>query len=73
MRLLPLPRICAVVMLLTGCAGNGAEELYETAQFEEKQNNQAHARELYEQIVARYPDSDTARKAADRLARLKAP
>jgi TolA-binding protein len=67
----PLIRACAVALFLMGCAGNGAEELFETAQFEEKQNNLAHARELYEQIVARYPDSDIARKAGERLARVK--
>jgi TolA-binding protein len=60
-------------MFLMGCTGNGAEELFETARFEERQNNLAHARELYEQIMSRYPDSDTAKRANERLARLKTP
>ena len=30
-----------------GCSDKRAEELYTTAQFEERQNNLQHARELY--------------------------
>jgi TolA-binding protein len=35
------------------------------------QNNQSHARELYERIIQTHPDSDFAKKAALRLAELK--
>ena len=57
---------------LEGCSGNGGQDLFETAQFEERQNNHAHARELYQQIITEYPDSEYAQKAQDRLAQLDA-
>jgi hypothetical protein len=60
-----------VGLALAGCGGDKAEELFGTAQFEEKQNNQEHARQLYEEIVKDYPTSETAKKAAERLSQLK--
>ncbi len=63
----------AVLLLstaLTACSGDGGASLYETAQFEERQNNPAHARELYEEITKKYPGSDYARKAEVRLREL---
>lgn len=56
---------------LTGCSGKGAQELYETAQFEEKQHNRPHAMSLYEEIVSKYPQTDYAARARERLADLK--
>lgn len=56
--------------LALGCSGSDAEELYELARFEERQNNQAHARELYERIVREHPDSEYAERARARLAEL---
>jgi outer membrane protein assembly factor BamD (BamD/ComL family) len=50
-----------------GCTADGAKDLYETAQFEERQNNQAHAKQLYQDITEKYPASDYARKAEERL------
>ncbi|MBM4123218.1 MAG: hypothetical protein FJ249_11590 [Nitrospira sp.] len=55
----------------SGCTGNKAEELFETAQFEEKQNNQEHARQLYEEILREYPKSDAAKAADARLRELQ--
>lgn len=66
-------RWCAVLLaalVLAGC-GDKAAELFETAQFEERQNNREHARQLYEEIVRDYPKSEAAKKAAERLAGLK--
>lgn len=65
-------RILLVAALLTaaGCRDNAAQ-LFETAQFEELQNNPQHARELYQQIVADYPNSEQAARARERLAVLK--
>lgn len=62
-----------VLGLFFGSAGCGEspQQLFETAQFEELQNNQSHARELYEQIIRTHPNSDFAKKAALRLAELK--
>ena len=52
---------------LAGC-GDPAEGIYDTAQFEEVQNNKPHARKLYEEIVRDHPDSPVAVKAKERLA-----
>lgn len=60
-----------LALLVSGCSGNKAAELYDTAQFEEKQNNNEHAAKLYEEILKKYPDSEFAKKAEDRLAHIK--
>ena len=58
-----------LVVGLSGC-GEDPKQLFETAQFEEKQNNQAHARELYERVIQTSPDSEWAKRAKARLAEL---
>ena len=58
------------VLGLTGC-GEDPKQLFQTAQFEEEQNNQAHARELYERIVQSHPDSEWAKRAETRLAEMQ--
>ncbi len=63
--------LCLTALVASGCTGDHAQELFETAQLEEKQNNQAHARELYEQILKQYPNSEVAKKAGERLSRLQ--
>ncbi len=55
-----------------GC-GSGAKELLDTAQLEETQNNLPHARELYEAIVHRWPNTPEAATAAERLKALGEP
>jgi outer membrane protein assembly factor BamD (BamD/ComL family) len=67
-RLLLMGLIC--LGLFAGCAGDKSKELFETAQFEEKQNNRDHARQLYQEIVDKYPDSPVAKQAQDRLVAL---
>ena len=62
----------ATVLALGGCQDKAAQ-LFETAQFEELQNNPQHARELYEQIVADYPRSEQAARARERLVALQTP
>ncbi len=57
-------------LLLTGCSDR-AEELYETAQFEEQQFNQDHAVKLYREIIDKYPDAAYASQARERLNELE--
>ena len=64
-------RILGLVALL-GC-GSGAKELLDTARLEEVQNNPTHARELYQELMRRYPDTPEARTADERLRALSAP
>ena len=59
-----------VVVGMSGC-GEDPKQLFETAQFEEKQNNQAHARELYERVIQASPDSEWAKKAKERMEALE--
>ncbi len=59
--------LCLFFLGLVGC-GEDPQQWFETAQFEELQNNYSHARELYERIIQSHPDSDLAKKAKKRLA-----
>lgn len=59
-------------LIFSGCVGDKAGELFETAKFEELQNNREHAMQLYEEIAKKYPGGDYAKKAEKRLAELKA-
>jgi outer membrane protein assembly factor BamD (BamD/ComL family) len=45
--------------------------MYETAQFEELKKNYVHAKELYKEIIEKYPDSEFAKKATERWNILK--
>jgi TolA-binding protein len=63
--------VAAAAIVLGSCGGGGPKSMFETAQFEELQNNQKHAKELYEEIVTKYPDTDYARKSKERLEKLK--
>ena len=67
--------VLSVVLLLivTGvaCSSDNAQALFENAQFEERQNNMAHAKELYQEIVTKYPKSEYAPKAKERLQELQ--
>ena len=59
------------VLAFSGCSEKKAKELFETAQFEELQKNQKHATQLYEEIIGKYPETDYAKKAEERLSILK--
>lgn len=63
--------LCLVAVLAAGGCQDKAAQLFDIAQFEEVQNNPQHARELYEQIVAEYPDGEQAARARERLTVLK--
>ena len=58
-------------LVLAACGG-GAAELLETAKFEELQRNTTHARELYQEILQKYPNAPEAATAKERLAALDA-
>ena len=64
-----------LTLLFTGsaCGPDQATQLLEIAQFEERQSNRVHAKELYEDIVNRYPDSPAAQTARARLTKLAEP
>ncbi len=61
----------AALMAVTACSAEKGKEQFDTAQFEEKQNNRDHAIQLYEEVVRTYPDSPFAAKARERLAALR--
>ena len=56
---------------LAACSGDKAKELLETAEFEERQQNVPHAKQLYEELVRLYPSSAQAETARARLDLLK--
>ena len=68
--------MAAAVILLSlavaGCSVDKAKELLETAQFEERQMNVPHAKQLYEEVIRLYPSSREAQTARERLAKLNA-
>lgn len=71
MKYLILVLIVLFAFSLSACSGNKAAEMFDTAKFEEVQNNKEHAIQLYEEIINKYPDSEYAKKAKERLSELK--
>ena len=65
-------RNCLTVLLflVSACGQDQPAQMLETAQFEERQNNMVHAKQLYEDIVRQYPDSQAATTARVRLEEL---
>jgi TolA-binding protein len=63
-----------VVLILSFVLGacDKAKELLETAEFEERQMNVSHAKQLYEEVIRSYPSSREAQTARERLAKLNA-
>ena len=60
--------LCALCcILLMSCSGDKAKELLETAEFEERQMNLPHAKQLYEDVIRLYPNSKEAATARARL------
>lgn len=63
--------LCAFCLMLLGCSDSSkAKDLFETAAFEENQNNLSHAKELYEELVRLYPSTKEAEIGRARLADL---
>ena len=71
-RLLTWPML-VLLLSSSACGQDQATQWLETAQFEERQTNLVHARELYENIVRQYPDSPAAKTARARLTELAKP
>lgn len=63
----------ALGALLSACSGESPADLLDTARLEEKQSQPAHARQLYEKILARWPESPQAAEARARLQALAVP
>lgn len=61
----------AFLVAFSSCSGRKAQETFETAQFEELQKNYVHARKLYQEILSKYPASEYAAKASERLKALE--
>ncbi len=66
-------RLASVMLCIwcVACSGDKAKELLETAQFEERQMNTTHAKELYEDVIRLYPSSKEAETARARLQALQ--
>ena len=62
--------ILTLLLLGSACAPDQAAQQLEIAQFEERQGNKAHAKELYQDIILHYSDSPAAQTARTRLAEL---
>ncbi|MBN1106270.1 MAG: hypothetical protein JXL84_22875 [Deltaproteobacteria bacterium] len=60
-----------LILAFSGCSGKKAEEIYETAQFEELQKNYPHAKKLYREILEKHAESAVAGKASERLKALE--
>jgi len=63
--------LLVLTFILPGCSGDKAAELYDTAKFEELQNNREHALRLYKEIIEKYPDSSYALKVEERISQLR--
>lgn len=64
--------ILLLLQLTLASCGDSAQQLFETAEFEMLQTNYPHASQLYQEIIAKDPDSDLAVKSRARLAEIKA-
>ena len=62
--------LCALGLFLSGCPGDKAKEMLDTAEFEERQMNVPHAKQLYEDVIRLYPSSKEADIARARLSSL---
>ena len=58
-------------IVLAACSADKPKELLEIAEFEERQMNLPHAKQLYEDVIRHYPTSKEAATARTRLAALK--
>jgi 2,4-dienoyl-CoA reductase-like NADH-dependent reductase (Old Yellow Enzyme family) len=69
-KVLVIPVVLLLIFTGAACSSDSAQALFESAQFEERQNNHPHAKELYQEILTKYPKSEYASKAEKRLREL---
>jgi TolA-binding protein len=62
--------LCILGLFLQACTGEKAKEMLDTAEFEERQMNLPHAKQLYDDVIRLYPTSKEADIARARLAAL---
>jgi TolA-binding protein len=69
------PIVLGLMLALSSAActspERAAQEAYELAQFEEQQGNADHARQLYQGIIAKHPNTSWAEKSNARLTELQ--
>lgn len=63
--------LITLAVMFFACSSKKAEEMYETAQFEELQRNTVHAKQLYREIMEKYPETEYAVKASASLKALE--
>lgn len=63
--------VVVVAVVLSSCGGDSPKSMFDTAQLEELQNNPKHAKELYEEILTKYPNTGYAQKSKEQLEKLK--
>jgi outer membrane protein assembly factor BamD (BamD/ComL family) len=59
--------IMLLCLSMSGCSDQRAKELYDTATLEERQASLDHARQLYKEIISKYPQTKYATEARKRL------
>jgi outer membrane protein assembly factor BamD (BamD/ComL family) len=62
--------VLALAPMACTSSERAAQEVYELAQFEQKQGNMDHARKLYQDVVTKYPDTSWAQKAQTSLSEI---
>lgn len=67
-----MKRLCCFLFLLLVACGSSPEELFQTAELELLQTNYPHARQLYQEIIAKHPNSEFAATARTRLEEISA-
>jgi TolA-binding protein len=65
--------VSALALGSAGCPSSerAAQERFELARFEEQQGNAAHALQIYQEIVAKHPDTSWAEQARRRVSDLQ--
>ena len=71
MKRIILMLMLVIALAISGCSDNKAQELFETAKLEELQDNQDHAKQLYQEIIRKHSNSEYAKIAQERLSALQ--